>query len=110
LGEEFARHEAARVQADPAPRQRPHAAHRDQVGGTGAGADEVHGHASVSPCSDDADLTTDHWVTGMACRQPVNPPTGTARDTAMRVSSPPWRRYHVVSSASDSRVTVLATS
>ena len=30
-----------------------------------------------------------HCVTGIAGRQPVLPPTASARETAMRVSSPP---------------------
>ncbi len=55
-------------------------------------------------------FVTDHCVTGIACRQPVKPPTGTAVATASRTSSPPWRRWASASSASDSSVTVLATS
>ena len=46
--------------------EQPLAAHGDQVGGARSGADEVDGHG----------LVTAHCVTGIAGRQPVNPPSG----------------------------------
>ncbi len=99
LGQQFARHEAARVQADGGGGQGPGTAHRDQVGGAGARTDEVHGHVrsfssvgTVGPTAVPSGFVTDHWVTGIACRQPVKPPTGTACATASFTSSPPWRR------------------
>src|SRR5690606_12051324 len=115
FGEEFAGHQAARVEADPAGGQGAGAAQGDEVGGAGSGADEVHGHASApgpaasGPVGPDV-FSTAHWVTGIACRHPVKPPTGTACATDRRTSSPPRRRRASASSASDSRVTVLATS
>ena len=99
LGEQLARHQAARVEADPAGGERTGTAHGDQVGGAGTRADEVDGHGcSVSWGREVGDgeaacgFTADHWVTGIACRQPVKPPTGTAWATASRTSSPPCRR------------------
>ena len=62
-------HDRARVQADRAAAEQPLTAHGDQIGGAGPGPDEVDGHR----------LVTDHWVTGIAGRQPVNPPTGSPR-------------------------------
>ena len=62
-------HDRAGVQADRAAAQEPMAAHRDQVGRTRSRADEVDRHR----------LITDHWVTGIAGRQPVNPPSGSPR-------------------------------
>ena len=44
---------------------------------------------SASDAGDDHGFTQIHCVTGIAGRQPVLPPTGSARDTAMRISSPP---------------------
>ena len=57
------------VQADRAAAQQSLPAHGDQVGGAGSGADEVDRHG----------LVTNHWVTGIAGRQPVNRPTGSPR-------------------------------
>lgn len=59
-------HDRAGVQADLARPQQPLPAHRDEIGGAGTRADEVHRHS----------LTTVHWVIGNAGRQPVKPPIG----------------------------------
>ena len=45
-GEDRARHERARIETNRAALDQPQCAHRDQVGRTGAGADEMHGHCS----------------------------------------------------------------
>ena len=58
---------------------------------------------------DDHGLAQTHCVTGIAGRQPVMPPTGSARDSAMRTSSPPSAAWRAISSASVSSVTALAT-
>ncbi len=62
-------HDRAGVQTDWAAAEQPLTAHGDQIGGAGPGPDEVDGHC----------LVTDHCVTGIAGRQPVNPPTGSPR-------------------------------
>ena len=62
-------HDRAGVQADRAAAEQALTAHGDQIGGAGPGPDEVDGHR----------LVTAHWVTGIAGRQPVNPPTGSPR-------------------------------
>lgn len=64
FGEQFTGDQAARVQADRTGGEDAGAAHRDQVGGAGTRADEVHGHLS-SPGACEV-FCTDHWVTGMA--------------------------------------------
>ena len=90
---------AYRHTGDAAMRSR--AAQRDQVRRAGAGADEVHRHG----------LATVQMVTGMAGRQPVNPPTGAARCHATAGSA--RRRAGARAGRgppSDSRVTALATS
>ena len=48
--------------------------------------------APASDAGDDHGLTHDHWVTGIAGRQPVLSPTASAREIAMRINSPPSRR------------------
>ncbi len=59
-------HDRSRVQADPAALQQALAAHGDEIGRTGAGADEVDRHSTV----------TDHCEIGISGRHPVNPPSG----------------------------------
>ncbi len=53
VGEDLRRHERARVEADRRACDEALGAQREQVGGAGPGADEVHRH-----------LTTVHWTTG----------------------------------------------
>ena len=43
-GDDFARHQGAGIEADRAALDQPQPAHRDQIGGPGSGADEMHGH------------------------------------------------------------------
>ncbi len=59
-------HDRAGIQADWAAAEQPLTAHGDEIGGAGPGPDEVDGHRVV----------TDHCVTGIAGRQPVNAPSG----------------------------------
>ena len=44
---------------------------------------------AAADAGDDHGFTHDHCVTGIAGRHPCIEPTGEARDTAMRTSSPP---------------------
>ena len=73
------RHDGAGVKANVAAGKQVASTHGDEIGSAGAGADEMNGHGLVQRSC----------VTGMAGRQPVMLPTSAARDTAMRVSSPP---------------------
>src|SRR5262249_52283044 len=55
-------------------------------------------------------VTAVHWVTGISGRQPRRPPTGSAREMAMRVRLPPSRVRAAATTASPSTVTTFATS
>src|SRR3546814_4785844 len=55
-------------------------------------------------------LVAANTVTGIAGFQPRYGPTGSTRDTAIRVSSPPHLSCNSVTRASPSSVTTLATS
>src|SRR5690606_4589033 len=83
-----------------------------ELGVAGADAQTVKGTGSVESAGHVADskgLMAAYWVTGIIGRQPWNGPTGSARETAKRVSAPPRARRQASSAASPSSVTALAT-
>src|SRR5262245_17151833 len=64
----------------------------------------------ASDPGDDHGFAKIHCVSGRAGRQPILPPTGSARATEIRTSSPPNAARRAIKSASVSKVTALTTS
>src|SRR6058998_468268 len=80
MRQQFRRHDGAGIEADRTARQEIAAAHRDQVGGAGAGADEINRHGERSEAAN-AQVTGPTAVLGAISRA-EGPPAAKAAASA----------------------------